>query len=216
MYNDIPDDLRVLIEPVIEEHGYELMNVETVHGRQSVLLRITIDNRAGDGRVSVDAIAGVSREIGTQLDAADAISGAYRLELSSPGLDRMLSRTKDFAAACGREVKIEARRPLDGRRRFKGDLVDFQDGVAELRVDGSTVRIAFDDIQKANVVYAFSSADFRHAGKELGADKELGAGRELGKRSQDERESKAHRNRKENTADRGARAARGRAERTDD
>lgn len=204
MYDDIPDDLRVLIEPVIEEHGYELMNVETVHGRQSVLLRITIDNRAGDGRVPVDAIAGVSREIGTQLDAADVISGAYRLELSSPGLDRMLSRRKDFAAACGREVRIEARRPLDGRRRFKGDLVDFEDGVAEIKVDGKAVRIAFDDIQKANVVYAFSSADFRHAGKEHG------------RRSQDERESKAHRNGKENTADRGARAARGRAERTDD
>jgi len=200
MYSDIPDDLRRLIEPVVEEHGYELMNVETGHGRQSVLLRITIDNTAGDGRVPVDAIAGVSREIGTHLDAADAISGAYRLEVSSPGLDRMLSRAKDFSAACGREVKIEARRPLDGRRRFKGELVDFQDGVATVRVDGQAVGIAFDEIQKANVVYAFSSADFRHDGKQA-----------PGKRQQD-----GHQNGKENTADRGARAARGRAERTDD
>ncbi len=227
MYKDIPEDLRCLIEPVIEEHGYELMNVETVHGRQSVLLRITIDNRAGDGRVPVDAIAGVSREIGTQLDAADVISGAYRLELSSPGLDRMLSRDKDFTAACGREVRIEARRPLDGRRRFKGDLIDFKDGVAELRVDGQAVRIAFDDIQKANVVYAFSREDFRHPSKEKGKPhrREVRRGGhgedpedhdEHDEHEQDGRQPNENRNGQENTADRGARAARGRAERTDD
>lgn len=161
MYKDIPEDLRVLIEPVVEDHGYELMNVETVHGRQSVLLRITIDDRAGDGRVPIDAIARVSREIGAQLDAADVIEGSYRLEVSSPGLDRMLAREKDFAAARGREVKIKTRRPLDGRRRFRGGLVDFRDGVVVLKVDDGEARIAFEDIEKANVVYAFTSADFQ-------------------------------------------------------
>lgn len=215
MYSDIPEDLRGLIEPIIEEHGYELMNVETVHGRQSVLLRITIDSQTGDGRVPVDAIAGVSREIGTQLDAADAIQGEYRLEVSSPGLDRMLSRAKDFAAACGREVRIEARRPLDGRRRFKGDLVDFQDGMAQVCVDGQTVRIAFDDIQKASVVYAFSPADFRQQSKGV-PGKRKRDGHEPDERQADDRQTETEQDGQENTADRGARAARGRAERTDD
>lgn len=164
MYRDIPDDLRRLIEPVVEDHGYELMNVETVHGRQSVLLRITIDDRAGDGRVPVDALARMSREIGVQLDAADAVPGSYRLEVSSPGLDRMLAREKDFDAARGREVRIKTRRPLDGRRRFKGGLVDFRDGVVMLSVDGRETPIAFEDVEKANVVYAFSSADFHQDG----------------------------------------------------
>lgn len=160
MYKDIPEELRRLIEPVVEDHGYELMNVETVHGRQSVLLRITIDDRAGDGRVPVDALARMSREIEVQLDAADAVPGAYRLEVSSPGLDRMLAREKDFAAARGRQVKIKTRRPLDGRKRFKGGLVDFREGVVVLNVDGRDTSIDLDDVEKANVVYEFSSADF--------------------------------------------------------
>ena len=164
MYADIPEKIRGLVEPVVEDHGYELMNVETLHGRQSVLLRITIDNRLGDGRVKVDDVAAVSREIETNLDAADAIEGVYRLEVSSPGLDRMLAREKDFSAACGRQVNIKTRRPLDGRRRFKGGLVDFRDGRIVLEVAGDRgveeTTIAFGDIEKANVVYAFSSEDF--------------------------------------------------------
>ncbi len=167
MYSDIPDELRQLIEPVVEDHGYELMSVESVHGRQAVLLRITIDSRAGDGRVPVDDIAAVSREVETSLDAADAVAGAYRLEVSSPGLDRMLAREKDFIAARGCEVKIKTRRPLDGRRRFKGGLIDFRDGRIVLKVDGEKdgceTAIDFDDIEKANVVYAFSSEDFMSA-----------------------------------------------------
>ena len=164
MYADIPEKIRGLVEPVVEDHGYELMNVETLHGRQSVLLRITIDSRLGDGRVKVDDVAAVSREIETNLDAADAIEGVYRLEVSSPGLDRMLAREKDFSAACGRQVNIKTRRPLDGRRRFKGGLVDFRDGRIVLEVAGDRgveeTTIAFGDIEKANVVYAFSSEDF--------------------------------------------------------
>ena len=164
MYADIPEKMRGLIEPVVEDQGYELMNVETVHGRQSVLLRITIDSHSGDGRVPVDDLAAVSREIETNLDAADAVEGVYRLEVSSPGLDRMLAREKDFAAACGCQVNIKTRRPLDGRRRFKGGLVDFRDGRVALQVAGERgveeTTVAFEDIEKANVIYTFSGEDF--------------------------------------------------------
>ena len=161
MYQDIPADLKEMIEPVVEDHGFELMKVETVRGAGPALLRITIDTPAGDGRVPVDSLAGVSREVGTHLDAGDAMNGSYRLEVSSPGLDRVLAREKDFEAACGSEVKIKTRRPLDGRRRFKGELVEFKDGVVHVSVDGKAVEIAYADIEKANVVYSFSSADFQ-------------------------------------------------------
>lgn len=172
MYRDIPEDLRRLIEPVVEDHGYELMNVETVYGSGSTLLRITIDRPSGDGRVPVDQLAAVSREVDTLLTAEEGdgsssgsgapggISGSYRLEVSSPGLDRMLAREKDFAAACGNEVKLKTRRPLDGRRRFRGELVDYKDGVAHVAVDGDEVLIPFAEVEKANTVYTFSSADF--------------------------------------------------------
>lgn len=223
MYSDIPDDLRNLIEPVVEDHGYELMNVESVHGRQSVLLRITIDSRSGDGRVPVDDIASVSREIETHFDATDAVQDAYRLEVSSPGLDRMLARETDFERARGREVKIKTRRPLDGRRRFKGELVDFRDGVVLLKVDGAgdgadqETRVAFDDIEKANVVYAFSSEDFvgGAAGAKNGAaDTNGGAADAEGRSAGTRREARGVH--PDAASGRRKKAARSRDDRTDD
>jgi ribosome maturation factor RimP len=160
MYHDIPEDLRSLIEPIVEQAGLELMDAIVTRGRPPWQLRITVDTPAGDGRVSVDDCAAVSREIGTNLDAADAIREAYRLEVSSPGLDRVLAREKDFEAACGSEVRIETRRPIDGRRRFRGTLLAFEAGVARLSVDGQEVGIAFADVARANQIYHFTSADF--------------------------------------------------------
>ncbi|MBW2228829.1 MAG: ribosome maturation factor RimP [Deltaproteobacteria bacterium] len=161
MYRDIPDDLKEMIEPVVEDRGCELMNIESVHGAGPTLLRITIDSPSGDGRVPVDRLAEIAREVETHLDMHDAMSAEYRLEVSSPGLDRMLAREKDFDAVIGTEVKLRTRRPLDGRRRFRGVLSDYQDGVVRIAVGGHDVEIAFEDIEKANTVYAFSSADFQ-------------------------------------------------------
>jgi ribosome maturation factor RimP len=160
MYRDIPEDLRILIEPIVEGAGLELVDVTVTRGRPPWLLRITIDTREADGRVNVDRCAEVSREIEVQLDAVEAIPNAYRLEVSSPGLDRILAREKDFSAACGSEVRIETRRPLDGRRRFRGVLVSFDDGTARLRVDGQEIGIPFAEVAKANSIYNFTPADF--------------------------------------------------------
>ena len=88
------------------------------------------------------------------------MSGRYTLEVSSPGLNRSLSRPKDFAAAVGREVKLETRQPRDGRRRFRGRLDGFDAGVARLSVDGEAVEIPFDEIARARSVYEFSREDF--------------------------------------------------------
>lgn len=163
MYRDIPEELKALIEPLVEDAGFELVDVKLTRGRQPWLLRITIDNPNGDGRVGVDRCADVSREVETHLDAGDAISGPYRLEVSSPGLDRVLAREKDFAAACGCEVRIETRQPLAGQRRFRGRLLGFADGVATLSVDGREVVIPFAAVVKANTIYEFTREDF--AGK---------------------------------------------------
>ena len=160
MYRDIPEDLRGLVEPVVEAAGLELVDAALVRGRQPWLLRVTVDTPAGDGRVSVDACAALSRELGAHLDATDAIPVSYRLEVSSPGLDRLLAREKDFRAACGAEVSLETRRPLEGRRRFRGTLLAFEDGVARLRVDGSECSVPFDDVARAHTIYHFTRADF--------------------------------------------------------
>ena len=160
MYRDIPEELRVLIEPVAEGSGFELVDVMITRGRHPWLLRVTLDTPEGDGLVSIDSCARVSREIETQLDVADAIPAAYRLEVSSPGLDRLLAREQDFRAACGSEIQLETRRPLDGRRRFRGRLVAFEGRVATLSVDGGEVGIPFDEVAKARLVYEFTRADF--------------------------------------------------------
>lgn len=160
MYRDIPRELRSLIEPVVEDHGCELVDVETQLAVRAGVLRITVDRVQGDGRVPIDLCARISREIGTQLDANDAVAGSYRLEVSSPGLDRVLAREKDFTAACGQDVKVKTRRPIGGRRRFKGRLLEFDDGVAVLQVDGQRFEIPFEEIEKANSMYQFSRNDF--------------------------------------------------------
>lgn len=163
MYRDIPEELRALVEPAIEEAGFELVDLVLVRGRGPQQVRIAIDNPSGDGRVPVDDIAAVSREIGTLFDAADAIPTAYRLEVSSPGLDRMLTREKDFVAACGSRIKLQTLQPVAGRRRFRGELVAFDGRAVELLVDGERVSVPFDEVAKANVMYEFTAADFTAA-----------------------------------------------------
>jgi ribosome maturation factor RimP len=163
VYRDIPPELRALIEPIVSAHGYELVDVDVRRGRPPWLVRITIDTPQGDGRVPIDRCAAVSREVGTQLDAEDAIERSYRLEVSSPGLSRLLARERDFAAACGCEVSVETRRPLDGRRRFRGRLENFDGTIARMLVDGATFEIPFDEVARAQRIYDVTAADFaRH------------------------------------------------------
>jgi ribosome maturation factor RimP len=160
MYRDIPEALRALVEPIVADHGFELVVADVSRGPAGSLVRVVIDTALGDGRVPIDDCAAVSREIGTGLDASELVRQPYTLEVSSPGLDRILGREKDFAAACGREIKLETRQPIDGRRRFRGELVAFDAGRVRLLVDGKPVEIAFADVARANQVYHFTNADF--------------------------------------------------------
>lgn len=167
----MPEALRGLIEPVVEEHDCELVDVEVARNRGTGLLRITVDSPAGDGRVPIERCVRISREVETLLDATDAMPGAYNLEVSSPGLDRVLGREKDFVAAVGREVKLRTRRPIEGRKRFRGRLQAVEPEAAgattgstatmvRMEVDGEQVSIPFDEIEKANAIYEFTPADF--------------------------------------------------------
>lgn len=160
IYRDIPEALRAMIEPVVEEHGCALVDVEIARNRGTGLLRVTVDSESGDGRVPVEQCAAISREVETLLDAADTMPGAYKLEVSSPGLDRVLGRERDFEAVVGSEIKLRARRPIEGRKRFRGRLVSFESGVVKMEVDGEEALIPFEEVEKANMIYEFTSADF--------------------------------------------------------
>jgi ribosome maturation factor RimP len=89
-----------------------------------------------------------------------AKSANYRLEVSSPGLDRILAREKDFVAAVGSKVSLQTRRPIESRKRFKGMLMGFENGFARLEVESGEVQIPFGEVEKANSIYQFSRDDF--------------------------------------------------------
>ena len=162
MYHQIPTDLLALLEPLVADHGLELVDAEVSPG---AVVRVVVDTLDGDGRVSVDRCAELSREIATHLDTRADLSEDYRLEVASPGLNRILSREKDFVAACGREIKLETAEALQGRKRFRGPLRSFEAGVAVVEVDGQPVPIPLEAVKRAHQIYEFSSSDFARESK---------------------------------------------------
>jgi len=157
MYRDIPEKLLRLVEPVVRAHGLELVDAALGRGPTRSLLRVIVDTPRGDGRVKVDECAAVSRELGHGLDANELIPGAYTLEVTSPGVDRALAREVDFERAVGRKVALETRLPIEGRRRFKGELVAFDGVTATVRCDSSDVRIDFAAIERAKSFHPFDT-----------------------------------------------------------
>ena len=157
MYRDIQPELRQVIEPVVRAHGLELVDATLKQGPGKRQLQIIVDTPAGDGKVKVGECAQVSREVGHGLDAEGTIPGSYLLEVCSPGVDRVLGREIDFERVVGREVKIETREKLDGRRRFRGQLAGFQDAVATVRGEDWERSIPFDQIARAVAFFPFDS-----------------------------------------------------------
>ncbi len=144
--------LQALLQPVVEDLGFEFVGLEFNPSHSHGLLRIYIDRPDG---VVVDDCARVSREVSAVLDVEDPISGHYTLEVSSPGLDRPLFTPEQFARFVGSEVKVSVLPPLDGRRRFLGVIqaVDGEDIVLE--VDGERLVIPHERIQKARIQPVF-------------------------------------------------------------
>jgi ribosome maturation factor RimP len=163
-----------LIEPVVDEHDCELVDVDVAKNRGTGLLRIIVDNRNGDGRVAIERCVAISREIETLLDAADAMPGAYQLEVSTPGLDRLLGREKDFVAAINQEVKLRTRRPIEGRKRYRGRLISLESGVLKMKVDRDEVLIPIEEVEKANLIYEFTGADFAKESSQGGSSQSGG------------------------------------------
>lgn len=148
--------------------------MEVTRPRGPGSLRVIVDSRAGDGRVPIERCAAISRELSTLFDAVDVMPGAYKLEVSSPGLDRILAREKDFEAAVSREIRVQTRRPLEGRKRFRGRLVAFEAGVLRMEVDGELALVPFEEVEKANTIYEFTSADFAKESKLRGSSQSGG------------------------------------------
>jgi ribosome maturation factor RimP len=143
-----------LSEPVALAAGLELVDVQYRPEAGRLVLRLLIDRP--EGRVTLDELARMSRELGDVLDAHDVVPGRYQLECSSPGLNRPLVREPHFVRAVGQKVTIRAREPIAGRRQFHGVLAAVING--EITVedpDAGTVSVALAAIEKANVDFDF-------------------------------------------------------------
>ena len=125
-------DIAAVAEPVLEGMGFRLVRVH-ISGREDRIVQIMAERP--DGTISVDDCETISRGLSPVLDVSDPIPGKYRLEISSPGIDRPLVRPSDFEDWSGHEAKIELKHPVDGRRRFKGQLEGFEDGEVRIAAD---------------------------------------------------------------------------------
>ena len=141
-----------LVEPILDEIGFELVDVEYLSKYGRWVLRLYIDK---DGGVTVDDCARVSGEIGDVIDVKDIITHEYVLEVSSPGLNRPLKKERDLIWAIGKRIKVRMLAPVMGRRNFSGYLRDFQDGILHLETEGKIVAISWPEVDKANLVYEF-------------------------------------------------------------
>ena len=128
------DKVREIAERVAASSGLEVVEVELRGGGKSRMLRITIDKPSG---VTHEDCANLSREVDTILDVEDVVSGgSYLLEVSSPGLDRKLSRPADFERFTGSLVKLTTREPVGGNRHLEGRLQEYRDGRITIELGG--------------------------------------------------------------------------------
>jgi len=140
--------LVALIEPLLGRLGYELVDLEYSAGRSSSVVRIFIDKPEG---IRVEDCEQVSREVSTLFDVEDPIANAYRLEVSSPGFDRVLRTKPHFERFMGERVFVELKVPRDGRKRYTGMLRQVADAGIEIEVDRQRVSVPFADIGKARL-----------------------------------------------------------------
>ncbi|WP_299139726.1 ribosome maturation factor RimP [uncultured Tateyamaria sp.] len=141
--------LAEIITPVIEDLGYELVRIRLMSGKETTL-QIMADKP--DGGIEVDDCGAISTAVSATLDVEDPILDAYTLEVSSPGIDRPLTRLKDFDAFEGYEAKLETDELIDGRRRFKGVLAGIEDDEVLINVTEGTIGLKFDWLSDAKLV----------------------------------------------------------------
>ena len=139
-----------LIEPYAEQLGYRLWNVEYVREGADMYLRVTID--ADDG-IGIEDCERMTRAIDPVLDEADPIEGSYYLEVSSPGVERVLTTDEHFALMAGVEVEVKLYRAIDGAKTLRGVLVGKEDGVIVVNVGEEELRLEAKAVAKVTTVF---------------------------------------------------------------
>ncbi len=139
-----------LIGTTVQALGLELWGVELLQQGRYSLLRVYIEREEG---VTIEDCEKVSRQVSALLDVEDPIAGEYTLEVSSPGVDRPLFSIEQYAQYVGSEVNLKLRQALDGRRKFKGQIIKVSGDIVGLLVEGTEYDLEHSDIEKASIVY---------------------------------------------------------------
>ena len=141
--------LAELLNPILDDLGFEMVRVRLSSGDPSTL-QIMADRL--DGPIGVDELAEINTSVGTILDVEDPIPENYTLEISSPGIDRPLTRIKDFDSFQGFEAKIETTELIDGRRRFRGVLAGVNNDEVLINLEEGTIGLKFTWLSEARLV----------------------------------------------------------------
>jgi ribosome maturation factor RimP len=146
-------EITEMLAPVVAAMGLELLGIEFVPARAHGLLRLYIDVAGQVRPVTVEDCEAVSREVSGILDVNDPITSAYTLEVSSPGIDRLLFTAGQMGRFIGESVKVQLALPQDGRRRVQGKLLRMEGDTAVVALEnGAEFAVAFDNIEKARLV----------------------------------------------------------------
>jgi ribosome maturation factor RimP len=143
------DELQKLLEPTVERLGCELTDLVVRLSGKGGLLQLTIDKPDG---IDIDDCEKVSHAVSALLDVEDPVPGEYNLEVSSPGLDRKLTKVEHFQRFNGETLKVSMRFPIEGRRRFRGTLVSSDDENIVVEVDGESHNLPLSMIDTARLV----------------------------------------------------------------
>jgi ribosome maturation factor RimP len=139
------------IEPALDAMGYRLVRVVITSGRRATLQIMA--ERSDERPMTVDDCAQISHSVSALLDAADPIAGAYMLEISSPGIDRPLTRPEDYDRFSGFEARIELARPIGGRKRFRGRLLGTAAGRVRLATEAGETELPLEDVARAKLMF---------------------------------------------------------------
>ena len=148
----VTQSVTELIEPGLLADGLELVDVEFNKEGKNWILRIYIDREGG---VTLADCQKVSRLAGDLIEVEEVIEPVYTLEVSSPGLNRVLKKEKDFLKYSGKKIYVQCHAPMDGRKKFTGILTGFIDQSIHLEVDGQHYTIPLNLVAKANLVIEF-------------------------------------------------------------
>jgi ribosome maturation factor RimP len=148
---ELTDRIAEMLAPSLQAMGYDLVRVQLMGGNRAVL-QIMAD-RLDEAPMTVEDCADISRTVSALLDVEDPIQPAYTLEVSSPGIDRPLVRPRDFERYAGFEAKLDAKVPVEGRKRFRGRLLGLDgDGAVVMDTDAGELHIALADIARAKLI----------------------------------------------------------------